>query len=99
MQIFRALVCAAAMIGAPALAQDRPGDAQQLPYAADPEHAWNRLHRALFVRKAADGRERVHATDPFLYENGKYLLEGESHQQALARLDQFLAEPAERSID
>jgi hypothetical protein len=98
MQVFLRFVCLAALIGA-AMAEGKPSDTPSLPYDSDPEHAWNRLHRTLFVRKAADGRERVHATDPFLYENGTFLLEGDSHKQALARLDQFLAEPADRSID
>ena len=28
----------------------RPSDDRTAPYASDPNHLWNRLHRALFVR-------------------------------------------------
>jgi hypothetical protein len=77
----------------------RPSDAQLSPYASDPNHLWNRLHRALFVRASPDGRQRVHTTDPLLYRGGIFLLEGEPHRRAVALLDQFLAESADRLID
>lgn len=64
-----------------------------VPYAANPEHVWNRLHRALFVRTAPDGTNRTHDTDPLLYTGGTFLLEGEPHRRAIAALDQFLATP------
>ena len=81
------------------------------PYAADPEHLWNRVHQALFVRTASDGSQQVHTTDPLLWHgrttqhNGTFffgtfhLLEGDSHQRAIEGLDRFLAEHAERLID
>src|SRR5262245_35630035 len=50
-----------------------PADARFAPYSADPEHPWNRLHRALFVREAK-GTRHVHSTDPLLYRGGTYLL-------------------------
>jgi hypothetical protein len=70
----------------------RPADARFAPYAADPDHLWNRLHRALFVREL-DGTRLVHSTDPLLYRGGTYLLDGEPRRQALALLDQFQAGP------
>src|SRR5688572_25284765 len=53
----------------------------------------NRLHRALFLRTTPTGQQHIHHTDPLLYRGGKHLLEGDSHQQALAALDDFLANP------
>jgi hypothetical protein len=76
-----------------------PPDARLAPYAPDPDHLWNRLHRALFVRAAPDGSPRVHATDPLLYEGGTFLLEGEPHRRAVALLDEFLAGPGDRPVD
>jgi hypothetical protein len=72
--------------------------ARLAPYATDPDHLWNRLHRALFVREV-DGGPRVHRTDPLLYRGGTFLLEGEPHRRAVALLDQFLAGPGDRPID
>src|SRR5687767_11493103 len=70
------------------------------PYAADPEHVWNRLHRALFVRTMADGSTRDHPIDPLLYRGGTFLLEGEEHARAIAALDAFLKhEPAQGEED
>jgi hypothetical protein len=77
----------------------RPSEAQLAPYAADPDHLWNRLHRALFLRVASDGRQRIHGTDPLLYRGGTFLLEGESHRRAVALLDQFLAESGDRLVN
>jgi hypothetical protein len=77
----------------------RPTDARFAPYAPDPDHPWNRLHQALFVREAADGSRFVHSTDPLLYRGGRFLLEGEPHRRAVTLLDQFLAGPGDRPID
>lgn len=82
--------------GSPKDPAARPTDTRLTPYAADPDHLWNRLHRALFVRTAADGRRHAHTTDPLLYRGSKFLLEGEPHRRAVAVLDEFLAEPADR---
>jgi len=45
-------------------------------YHADPEHLWNRLHEALFVRVGPDGRtygqDRL---EPLLWRGSKHLLE------------------------
>jgi hypothetical protein len=76
-----------------------PYDARFAPYALAPEHLWNRLHRALFVRAQRDGRQRVHSTDPLLYRDSKFLLEGEPHRRAVALLDELLAKPGELSSD
>jgi hypothetical protein len=85
--------------GPPVAPAPRPIDSRFAPYAADPDHPWNRLHQALFVRHAADGGRRVHTTDPLLYESGTFLLAGESHRRVVTLLDQFLARPGDRTAD
>src|SRR5438034_232503 len=77
----------------------RPADALLSPYSTDSEHLWNRLHRALFVRTAKNGAQYVHSVDPFLYENGSFLLEGDAHRGAITVLDEFLAAPREQMVD
>lgn len=64
-------------------------DARFAPYAPDPDHPWNRLHRALFVRETRAGGRRAHTTDPLLYRGGSFLFAGDSHRQAVALLDGF----------
>ena len=76
----------------------QPSDARLAPYASDPNHLWNRLHRVLFVRTAPDGSAHIHSTDPLLYGGGTFLLEGERHRRAVALLDQLLAEPENQSV-
>ena len=75
------------LAGAAAPMPDRPMG----PYSRDANHIWNRLHRALFVRTAADGTTRTHVTDPLLYRGGTFLLEGDAHRQAVKVLGEFLA--------
>jgi formylglycine-generating enzyme len=92
---------------APARDKPEPSDVRFAPYASDPNHPWNRLHRALFVRTDRDGKPRVHTTDPLLWHGRTsvfspgtfHLLEGESHRRAIEVLDQFLNSHAERLID
>ena len=66
-------------------------DRRMSPYAGEADHLWNRIHRALFVRTGADGTARTHITDPLLYRGGTFLLEGDSHRQAVKVLDEFVA--------
>lgn len=61
-------------------------------YDADPGHLWNRLHSALFVRIATDGK--TYGEDevaPLLWPGSKYLLTGKQHQRIIGLLDEFLA--------
>lgn len=76
----------------------RPVDPRFAPYSDDPDHPWNRLHQALFIRRTPDGVRHVHTTDPLLYRGGTFLLEGESHRRALAAVDRFLADPGRPPI-
>src|SRR5262245_29715667 len=84
---------------APLVAQgEEKPDPRFAPYAAEPEHLWNRIHQAFFVRATPDGVKHVHTTDPLLYRGGAFLLEGESHRRAIALLDEFLAKPGEPPV-
>jgi len=68
-------------------------------YDADPNHLWNRLHRALFVRTTADGGEfGIDQLDPLLWYRSTHLLEGPSHENAIAVLDEFLATHGENLV-
>jgi hypothetical protein len=74
--------------------------AERSLYHADPEHLWNRLHEALFVRVGPDGvtygRDRL---EPLLWLGSKHLLEERSHRRAVALLDEFLKNNGEKLID
>jgi hypothetical protein len=68
-------------------------------YDTDPDHPWNRVFRRLYRRVAADGREYGWAElDPLLWFDTDYLLEGDSHQEALKVLDEFLSSHAENRV-
>jgi hypothetical protein len=68
-------------------------------YAPDPQHLWNRLHRALCVRTARDGTEYgLDELDPLVAPESTHLLRGPGHRQALAVLDEFLAGNGEKQI-
>lgn len=64
-------------------------------YHADPEHLWNRLHEALFVR-GRFGHDRL---EPLLWTSSKHLLEERSHMRAMAVLEEFLKSNGEKLID
>jgi hypothetical protein len=69
-------------------------------YDANPQHPWNQLHAALFLRVGRDGREyggdRV---DPLLWVGSKYLLKGPAHDHAADLLRKFVDTHADRLID
>lgn len=65
------------------------------PFDTDPEHAANRVYRHLYSRTAADGEVyNLESLDPVFLPQSKFLMEGESHRQALALLDDFLKSQA-----
>jgi hypothetical protein len=68
-------------------------------YHVDPEHLWNRLHAALFVRVGPDGQaygqDRL---EPLLWVGSKHLLEGPSHKQAVALLEEFVKTNGEQLV-
>ncbi len=68
-------------------------------YSPDPGHLWNRLYRLFYRRIAPDGSEiGRNSLDPPLWWDTTYLLEGESHQQAVQLLDEFLSSRGETLI-
>jgi hypothetical protein len=64
----------------------------QTVYDSNPDHLWNRLHRAFYVRMARNGEEYGHdELDPLLWSETKHLLIAPSHQHAIKLLDEFLS--------
>jgi hypothetical protein len=65
----------------------------------NPEHPWNRLRDFFFVRKADDGlaynREELEAPFQAL---SRYLVEGATHERAIALLDDFLHQGSDQII-
>jgi hypothetical protein len=69
-------------------------------YHTDPKHLWNRLHESLFARIGPDGR--VYGQDrfePLLWPESKHLLAGDSHDRAIALLNEFVEKQGEKLID
>ena len=68
-------------------------------YDPDPAHLWNRVFRQFYRRTTKDGREYgSEELDPLLWFDTTYLLDGNSHQQAIQVLDEFLVTHAENLI-
>jgi hypothetical protein len=68
-------------------------------YDADPEHLWNRLYAALYVRTTDDGQAHGQdELDPLLWENSTYLLTEPRYQQVLGLLNEFLDRRGEKLI-
>jgi hypothetical protein len=68
-------------------------------YDPDPEHLWNRLHSAIFVRPDIPSTAEVpDALDPPLWLNTRYLLAQPSHDRILRLLEEFLETHGERLI-
>jgi hypothetical protein len=92
-----ALIVLAAATGTAPVATKTPVLPAVKVYDADPHHLWNRLHAALFVRIARDGREYgADRVDPLLWIGSKYLLDGPRHEHALAALREFVDTHGER---
>jgi hypothetical protein len=95
--LFGLLVAGAALVCPVASADPPPGRAL---YHPDPQHLWNRLHEALFVRTGADGRAYGgDSLEPLLWPGTKHLLEGRSRDRALALLEEFVNTRGEKLID
>lgn len=67
----------------------------------DPNHIWKRLYASLLIRESAHGTEYgADALDPPLWPGTRhFLLTGDSHETALACLDEFLINHAEHAIE
>lgn len=70
-------------------------DAPVVIYDRNPEHLWNRVHRALFVRQADGVEYGADQSVPFL-DDGDDLLTGETHAKAIAVLDEFVQKAGEK---
>jgi hypothetical protein len=75
-------------------------------YHADPNHLWNRLHEALFVRVDGSGQEYGRDRfEPLLWRGSRHLLGGDSHRRLLSVLAEFnrsgaadIQDPLERAM-
>src|SRR6185503_5616689 len=68
-------------------------------YDPDPDHIWNRMFRQFYRRTTKDGKEYgSDELEPLLWFDTTYLLNGNSHQQAIQVLDEFLTIHAENLI-
>src|SRR5262249_61281274 len=69
------------VLARPARSAEEPARSRAI-YHADPEHLWNRLHEALFVRIGPDGRtygqDRL---EPLLWPESKYIPEWRSDKR------------------
>ena len=72
---------------------DESGEPQSRLFDSRPEHPWNCLHAALWLRQAADGKtygdDRL---DPLLWNDTQHLTSGDSARRMIERLDAFLGE-------
>ena len=69
-------------------------------YDADPQHLWNRLYDALYVRITDDGQSFGQGElDPLLWENSTYLLTEPRYQLVLSLLNEFLDKDGEKLSD
>ena len=69
-------------------------------YDPDPAHLWNRLHATLLTRPDRDGTTIGRdALDPVVFPTTKRLLEGPTHAEAVALLDEFLGDGHEAVRD
>lgn len=76
------------------------GHADESLFDPDPNHVWNRLHRDLYSRPTPDGKlYDKEGLEPVFVRRSSFLTKGDSHQQALKRLDEFLEQNADKSID
>lgn len=61
------------------------------PYSSLPNHPWNRVHRALFLRTDDEGREEgMGSLDPLLWPGSTYLVHGSRHTEVVEALEAFL---------
>jgi hypothetical protein len=93
-----ALVCFFASLGL-AESPAKTSSARSI-YQPDPEHLWNRLHEAMFVRIGPDGRaygqDRL---EPLLWRGSKHLLEEKSNSRVVALLEEFLKKKGETLVE
>jgi hypothetical protein len=80
-------------------AQSPPAPRIDPPYDPDPQHLWNRLHDALFVRTTPDGREYGRTElDILFWSTTRHLQSSPSREKAIQVLDQFIRTRGERLV-
>jgi hypothetical protein len=93
------LISAAAICGGWTLAATQHRSPASAIFDSDPNHIWNRTYSCLVIRRGTDGREYgAEALDPLLWYKTHHLLSGDSHRRAIACLDEFLRNHAERTV-
>lgn len=76
-----------------------PDCANFLPYATDPNHIWNRVHRQLSLRRDINGKTwGCDDVDPLLWQTTKHVLESPAYQETVRLLDEFTSTHAETLI-
>jgi hypothetical protein len=89
-----------ARLASPPLGPPAMTSSEQSMYHAKPEHLWNRLHTAMFVRVGPDGhaygQDRL---EPLLWGRSKHLLEEKSNKQVVALLEEFLKNKGENLVE
>ena len=97
------LLVGAGLRGAPAPPNGGPPSTPAAPdplYHPDPNHLWNRVHAALFVRTGPDGRTYGHdRLEPLLWAQSKHLADGPAADRAVAVLEEFVRTNGERLVD
>src|SRR5437016_904968 len=69
------------------------------PYAADPNHLWNRVHRRLLERRDAKGNAwGCDEVDPLLWQQSKHVLASPAYAETVRLLDEFINAHAEQLI-
>lgn len=62
-------------------------------YDRDPQHLWNQLHRAIFVRSDVNNTEVGHdAVDPLLYGESEFCRTGESRKELMRVLKELISD-------
>jgi hypothetical protein len=88
----------ASLLGAVLLAL-HSAPAEELQFAAQAEHVGNRLRHVLYTRAADDGKPYVYeGLETPMASTSHFLIDGPSHKDAIAELDQFLRTDADRQI-
>jgi hypothetical protein len=76
-----------------------PHQAAVTLYDRQPDHLWNRLHQALFVRTTPKGKTLGQDdVDPPLWPRTQHLLIGPSHEDALRLLGEFLTRDGDKLV-
>jgi hypothetical protein len=70
-----------------------------LPYAKDPNHIWNRVHRRLLERRDAKGKTwGCDEVDPLLWTDSKHILSKTMYAGTMDLLDEFITTHAEQLV-